>query len=207
MPTKSKNTTGAKRPAAERYPRAEIATRDELRRWFAANHAKLEGAWIVTRKRAAGGTVVWNDIVEEALCVGWVDSLPRKLDAERSMLLVTPRKPTSLWSAKNKAHVESLERRGLMRAAGEAAVAAAKSSGTWVALDAVSALEVPADLQEALAARPPARTHWDAFPPSARRGILEWIAQAKRPQTRAVRVEQTARLAQVNQRANQWPRT
>lgn len=195
-----------KPPASSAYPRVEVATRAALRRWLAAHHASAKGAWIVTRKRAAGGEVSWNDVVEEALCVGWIDSLPRKVDDDRSMLLLTPRKPASKWSAKNKAHIADLEARGLMRAAGLSAVARARANGTWEALDAVSALVVPPDLAAALGAHDDARAHWERFPPSTRRGILEWIAAAKRPETRAARVDETARLAAQNVRANQWPR-
>ena len=112
--------------------------------------------------------------------------------------------PRSEWSAKNQAHVADLERRSLMQPAGAAAVALARRNGTWDALDAVSALVIPADLAKALAAHPPATTSWNAFPPSARRGILEWIENARRAETRAARVEETARLAKENRRANQW---
>lgn len=195
-----------KKKTAAAYPEVAIASRAALRRWLAKHHAGARGVWIVTRRRAAGGTVAWNDIVEEALCFGWIDSLPRKLDDERTMLLLTPRKPSSKWSAKNKAHIEDLERRGLLHASGREAVARAKENGTWAALDAVSALVVPADLSEALRVHAGARAHWDAFPPSVRRAILEWIEGARRPETRTKRVEETARLAAKGERANQWPR-
>lgn len=190
--------------AATDYPRVEIATRAELRAWFAANHSLATGVWLVTTKRTAGGRVTWNDIVEEALCVGWVDSLPRKLNATTTMLLVTPRKPQSNWSAKNKAHVAALEAQGLMRAAGTAAVALAKASGRWDALYDVTALKVPADLAAAFTQYADALKNWEAFPASTKRGILEWISLAKRDATRAARVDETARLANDNIRANQW---
>jgi uncharacterized protein YdeI (YjbR/CyaY-like superfamily) len=192
--------------AAAQYPRIAVESRAALRSWLLANHASSRGAWVVTRKRAAGGVVAWDDVVEESLCFGWVDSLPRKLDDDRSMLLITPRKATSKWSVKNQQHVLDLERRQLMHPAGRAVVAAARSSGTWNALDAVSALIVPDDLATALASHAPANQHWEAFPPSTRRGILEWIEAAKRAQTRAARIAETARLAKDNVRANQWPR-
>ena len=80
----------------------------------------------------------------------------------------------------------------------------AKADGSWSLLDAVEQLQVPQDLLEALAARPPAEQNFLDFPKSARRGILEWVLQARRPETRAARVQETARLAQLNQRANQW---
>ena len=194
----------AKKRAAEERPQVEIATRSALRAWLLAHHTRSSGVWIVTTKKSAGGPVAWNDIVEEALCFGWVDSLPRSLDDKRTMLLVTPRKPKSSWSAKNKTHVEALTAAGLMHASGLAVVDAAKASGTWSALDAVSALVVPDDLDAAFAAFADARRHWSAFPPSARRGILEWINAAKKPETRSARVSETARCAQENVRANQW---
>lgn len=148
----------------------------------------------------------YNDAVEEALCFGWVDSKPAKLDAARTMLLMTPRKPKSAWSRPNKERVERLIAAGLMAPAGLAVVAAAKAGGQWDSLNEVEDLILPADLAAALAEKPPARENWEAFPRSAKRGILEWIGTAKRPETRANRVEETARLAAVNVRANQWPK-
>ncbi len=177
-----------KRPAGSAYPDVEFVSRAEMRSWLRKNHRTSQGAWFVTRKVSAGGTIAWNDIVEEALCFGWVDSLPRKVDAERTKILVTPRRASSKWSAKNKAHIADLEARGLLHASGRAVVETAKATGSWTALDAVSALVVPTDLQKALAAFPSAAKNFAAFPPSARRGILEWIEVAKRPETRARRV-------------------
>ncbi|WP_240694851.1 YdeI family protein [Cryobacterium sp. SO1] len=138
--------------------------------------------------------------------MGWVDSKPQKLDDERTMLYFSPRKPTSAWSRPNKIRVEALRAAGLILPAGEAAIAHAISNGSWALLDEVEDLIVPPDLAEAFEENPPARANWDQFPPSARRGILEWIVQAKRPQTRAARILETAQLASRNQRAAQWTR-
>jgi uncharacterized protein YdeI (YjbR/CyaY-like superfamily) len=95
---------------------------------------------------------------------------------------------------------------GLVVGRGLAVIEAAQADGSWSKLDDVDLLIEPTDLLEALAALNSARLHWDAFPPSARRGILEWIQSAKRKETRVARVEETARLAAKNLRANQWPR-
>lgn len=148
--------------------------------------------------------MTYEESVEEALCFGWVDSRPRKLDAERTMLWFAPRKPGSGWARTNKQRVERLRAAGLMAPAGLAAVESAKADGSWTKLDAVEDLVVPPDLAAALAEHPPAVANFDAFPKSARRGILEWLVQAKTAPTRAKRVEETARLAQRNERANQW---
>ena len=83
-------------------------------------------------------------------------------------------------------------------------VEAAKTSGTWNALDDVEELREPDDLVAALDATPRARKSWDAFPRSTRRAILEWIEAAKRPETRAARISTTADEASANRRTNQW---
>ena len=180
-------------------------TRAEWRAWLAANHTQTEGVWLVSYKKATGKPrIEYDEAVEEALCFGWVDSKPNKLDDERSLLYFAPRKGGSGWSKPNKERVERLIAAGLMMPAGLAKVEAAKKDGTWTALDAAEALEVPPDLKKALAALPNAQTYWDEFPRSVKRGILEWIGNAKKPETRAKRVDETARLAAENKRANQW---
>jgi len=117
------------------------------------------------------------------------------------------RAPCTGWSKLNKQRIERLTAAGLMAPAGLAKVEAAKQDGSWQALDAVEALDIPPDLAAALGSYPSARTHFDAFPRSVKRSILEWIASAKTPTTRAKRVEKTARLAQENIRTNQWRRS
>ena len=185
----------------------EPASRAAWRTWLAENHGSAPHVWLVTRKKAAGGpALTYGEAVEEALCVGWVDSVPRKLDAERSMLYVSPRKPRSGWSRPNKERAARLEASGQMLPAGQAVVAAARADGSWTLLDDVENEVVPGDLAEALAARSGARAFWDAFPRSARCGILQWIHTAKRPETRARRVAETADKAARNERANQWRR-
>lgn len=187
---------------AEQVP-AETAA--AWRTWLAAHHERLDGVWLVSwRKHSGRPAMSYDEAVCEALRVGWVDSVPRKLDEDRTMLYFAPRKPGSGWSAPNKERVERLESQGRMKAAGARVVAAARADGSWSKLDAVEALEVPDDLAAALELRPTAREQFDAFPRSARRGILEWIGSAKRPETRAKRVTETAELAQRGERANQW---
>lgn len=179
--------------------------RSAWRGWLVANHATSPGAYLVTWRRHTGRPAVsYDEAVEEALCVGWVDATARALDADRSMLWFTARRPRSAWSRPNKLRVERLLAQGLMLPAGIAAIEEAKRRGTWSLLDDVEDLVVPDDLAAAFAAHPPAQAHWDAFSRSARRGILEWIVQAKRPATRAARIAETATLAARNEKANQW---
>jgi uncharacterized protein YdeI (YjbR/CyaY-like superfamily) len=187
------------------YEQCLVGSREEWRSWLGEHHDTSPGVWVVTWKKSSGGPhLPYDDVVEEALAHGWVDSKGRKLDDDRSQLLVTPRKPGSGWSRANKARIDRLEAARLMRPAGEAAVALAKRNGAWNALDDFENLTEPPDLGRALDDSPKARQHWEAFPPSAKRAILEWIGTAKREETRARRVQETARLAEQDIRANQW---
>ncbi|MEB3355263.1 MAG: YdeI/OmpD-associated family protein [Synechococcales bacterium] len=180
-------------------------SREEWRDWLAANHQQAENVWLITYKKSTGKpTLSYDDAVEEALCFGWIDSLPRKLDDERKMLYFAPRKPGSGWSRPNKERVERMVAAEKMAPAGLAKVEAAKADGSWTALDEIENLTIPDDLAAALAELPPAAENWEAFPRSVKRGVLEWIASAKREATRRKRVEETAQLAQRNERANQW---
>lgn len=160
---------------------------------------------VVTCKKTSGGPhVSYDDIVDEAIAHGWVDSRPASLDAARSQILVTPRQPTSNWSRVNQQRVARLTAAGRMTPAGQAVVDRAKDNGTWTALDAVEDLQEPDDLRAALNRDRDARRFWDEFPRSTRRAILEWIAHAKTPATREKRVTETATLAAKDIRANQW---
>jgi uncharacterized protein YdeI (YjbR/CyaY-like superfamily) len=120
------------------------------------------------------------------------------------MLRFTPRKSGTGLSKLNKDRVERLIAEGRMTAAGLEKVEAAKKDGSWNALDAIEALEIPTDLGGALDSFVHAREYFEAFPPSVKKNILTWIADAKKPETRAKRIGETARLANENIRANQW---
>ena len=161
----------------------------EWRRWLAANHATQPGVWLVSYKRVTKKPFVeYEDAVLEALCVGWVDGQTRPLDAERSTLLFTPRRRGSGWARSNKARVAKLMKEGRMKPAGLAKIAAAKKDGSWTLLDSVEALEVPADLRRALAAAR-ATTAFDALSAGVRKLHLYQLVTAKRPETRAKRIE------------------
>jgi uncharacterized protein YdeI (YjbR/CyaY-like superfamily) len=198
MPAKKAKPSYA---AADR-PHVRLFQRAELRAWLAANHLVSTGFWLVIKRAHAGGELTWPEIVEELLCVGFIDSVKRVLDEDHSILLCTPRKPTSAWSGINKAKVEALERAGLMLPRGQQVLDEARASGRYNALDTATNLEIPKDLADAMT--PIARTNFEAFPKSTKRAILEWISLAKTPATRSKRVVDTAAKAHDNVRANQW---
>jgi uncharacterized protein YdeI (YjbR/CyaY-like superfamily) len=184
---------------------AHANNRKQWRLWLEKHHARKDGVWLVLWKKSSGrAQLTYGEAVEEALCFGWIDSKPNKLDAQRSLLWFAPRKPGTGWSRLNKTRIEQLLATRQMAPAGLARVEAAKADGSWNALDAVENLEVPQDLRLELSKLPAAAAFFDGFPRSAKRSILEWIADAKTQTTRTKRIAETATLAAVNKRANQW---
>lgn len=180
-------------------------SRAAWRAWLEEYHTRPLGVWLISYKQATGKPrFSYDEAVEEAICFGWIDSKANTIDAERSMLWFAPRKPGTGWSRLNKERVARLQAAGLIAPAGQAKIDAAQRDGSWAALDAVEALEIPPDLAAALDANGAARANFEAFPRSAKRAILEWIAAAKTTPTRAKRIDETARQAAENLRANQW---
>jgi uncharacterized protein YdeI (YjbR/CyaY-like superfamily) len=191
--------------AAETLPQVMIRSRADLRDWLSAHHASSGTVWLCTFKKPSPSYVPYETVVEELLCWGWIDSLPRTLDAERSLLMVAPRNPKSAWSAVNKAHVERARASGAMTAAGEAKIAVAVASGQWDFLNDVDALVVPDDLALALTQKG-AMPAWDAYPRSIKRGTLEFIKTAKTQTTRAARIDEVSSSAAAGLRPKNFRR-
>jgi uncharacterized protein YdeI (YjbR/CyaY-like superfamily) len=171
------------------WTQIRVRSRAELRKWLADNHEQADPIWLVTAKKAVGAAYIpYPEIVEEALCFGWVDSLPRALDATSSMLLLSPRKARSAWSAPNRERAERLITASLMQPSGLAKVEAAKADGSWDFLKSAEDGIEPDDLRNALDANAAARKGYDAFSGPVRRRILETLLRAKGADTRAARI-------------------
>ncbi len=179
-------------PIVERNPLPRIAlrTRAELRAWFQDNHGDHRGFWLVSSR--PGPDIPYDDLVEECLIWGWIDSTVQVFDEQSSGIRLTPRKPTSVWSALNKARLARLEAAGLMQPAGIRAVEVARANGMYTFLDDVDAMVVPDDLAAALG---DAGEVFDSFSPGRRKQALYWVKSAKRPQTRADRIAKIAQAA------------
>lgn len=175
------------------HERVVVRSRAEWRAWLSEHHTQTESIWLVTYKKSARPElhVPWTDVVQEAICFGWIDSQASKLDEERRMVRLSPRKRGSAWSAINKAHVAELSEQGLITDAGWEKIEAAKQDGSWEFLDDVEAGIIPEDLATAFESVPGSRESFEAFPRSTTRATLEWIKRAKRPETRQQRISQT----------------
>lgn len=175
------------------------------RNWLSENHASQKSIWlIIYRKESGVPSLTYNEAVNEALCFGWIDSKPNKRDEKSFFQFFAKRNPKSNWSKVNKDKVEMLLANGKMTAAGLQAVDLAKQNGTWVALDDVENLVIPEDLNIAFEEVPLAKKHFEDFPRSVKRGILEWLLNAKKAETRQKRIKEIVEKAAQNIRANQF---
>ena len=182
-----------------------VENREQWHQWLLENHDKVKSVWLAYYKPISGKTrVSYDDAVDEAICFGWVDSKPNTLDEFRSIQFYAPRNPKSNWSKVNKLRVEKLIAENRMHPSGLAAVTAAKANGTWDALNEVEEMIIPEDLKSALAVNPDAERYFMEFPRSSKKNILEWIYNAKQPETRNKRIQETVTLAAQNIRANHY---
>lgn len=167
-----------------------FATRIELRNWLNCNVGRTDGVWAVFYKKNSGlGDLSWEAIVEECLCFGWIDSLPGKVDDIRTKIYISPRKPNSGWSRRNKLLLPELEHRGVMAQPGFAAVDRAKANGSWKRFDLAEALVIPDELSAVFARDTAFAATWDSLTESKRRQFLQQIYDAKTAPTRNGRIE------------------
>lgn len=184
------------------YPIYHAETRAQLRAWLAAHHETAPGVWLCSWRSSTGRPACpYPEVVEEAICFGWIDSTAGRLDDERGLQLLTRRRARSTWTRLNRRRVADMEAAGLMTDAGRRAVEVARANGWWTILDPVEDLLEPDDLATALDAESAARLAWDAFPPSARKAMLWWVISAARAETRATRIAQVVAGAAVGRRA------
>jgi uncharacterized protein YdeI (YjbR/CyaY-like superfamily) len=178
-------------PAAD-HQQVHAKSVAEWRRWLRDNHDRARGVWLVGYKGATGrARLSYDDSITEALVYGWVDSVNKPLDEERTALLFTPRRPGSGWARTNKERIAMLTREGRMHSSGLAVIEAAKRDGSWTLLDSVEALEVPNDLRKALGAA--GMRKFDGLTPGRKKEHLRDLVTAKRPETRAKRVSEIVR--------------
>lgn len=191
--------------ASPDYKTYHPKTRNQWRQWLEKNHLTSAGVWFTYYKKETGKPrVSYDEAVEEALCFGWIDSLPRKLDDERSMLKFTPRKPKSVWSQLNKTRVEKLIAKKLIMPAGLASLELAKKNGSWETLTASDTAaannQLPADLEKLFNKNKKAKENFTGFSFSIRKQFLSWLDSAKRPETREARLKQTVLMATANKK-------
>jgi uncharacterized protein YdeI (YjbR/CyaY-like superfamily) len=164
----------------------------EWEEWLEANHADSRGVWVRIAKRDSGlDSVRYPEVLDVALCFGWIDGQRRAGDERTFLQRMTPRGPRSRWSRINRDRADELAGAGRMRPAGRARTEEARADGRWdAAYQPQSRATVPEDLQRALDANPAAREAFAGLDSRNRYAILYRVQDAKRPETRARRIAQ-----------------
>ena len=174
----------------------DVRTRAEWRQWLAEHHASSPGIWLVRHKQHTGvESMPHEDLVCEALCYGWIDSLIKRLDQDRYAIKVTPRKETSKWSDINRKRWKRLKAAGLLEPPG---LAAAPTANTYAPRPAIP--ELPPYIAKAFKANPKAWRYFQALARTYRRDFVVWIHTAKRPETRAKRIRESLALLSAGKR-------
>jgi uncharacterized protein YdeI (YjbR/CyaY-like superfamily) len=169
------------------------------REWLKLNHQKEQSVWLVYDK-GKQRAMSWQDVVQEALCYGWIDSRPGKVSETQSKIYVSKRKPKSVWSKINKDNVEILIREGRIQTAGLKSVEVAKKNGSWNALNLSDNLVIPRELSIMFKLDSAAESNFKNYPIGSKKNTLQWIYDAKTPKTKQDRAEKVFLAAKENRR-------
>lgn len=181
---------------AEQLIKLDVRARAQWRQWLAEHHASSPGIWLVRHKQHTGvDSMPYEDLVREALCFGWIDSLIKRLDNDRYAIKVTPRKQTSKWSDLNRRRWNALKAAGLLAPAG---LAAAPTANRYAAHPPIP--ELPAYVAKAIKTNVKAWQFFQKLAPTYRRGFVVWIHTAKRPETREKRIRESIALLAAGKR-------
>ncbi len=179
----------------ENFSQVEVTSSDELRSWLENHHTQKESVWLVTFKKNVRDKYVSTDqVLDELLCFGWIDGIRRKLDEDRTMQLISPRK-VEHWAESYKVRAARLMEEGKMQEAGLRCIDLSKQNGLWDFMDDVDKLIIPDDLHRALKEVPEALAFFISINNSSKRFVLRWIKLAKTQKTRAARIEQLVKLS------------
>ncbi len=186
-------------------PMIPFASRDAWEAWLEEQHATSDGLWLKIAKKGSGiETVSYAEALEVALCYGWIDGQKASFDDRYWLQRFTPRRPRSKWSKVNRQKATKLIERGEMKPAGLREVERAKADGRWdAAYDAQSTATVPEDLRRELAKNDAAREFFARLNSANRYAILYQIQDAKRPETRARRIEKY--VAMLSEQKKPYP--
>jgi uncharacterized protein YdeI (YjbR/CyaY-like superfamily) len=187
--------------ADDGLPRIPFPTSSEWEQWLEDNHARSDGVWVKVAKKDSGiESVRYPEVLESALCFGWIDGRRQALDEQYFLQRFTPRRSRSKWSRINRETAERLIAEGRMKPAGRAEVERAKADGRWeAAYHGQKSITVPDDLQRELDSRPKAKAFFAELTSQNRYAILYRLQDAKKPETRARRLEKFVAMLEAGE--------
>jgi uncharacterized protein YdeI (YjbR/CyaY-like superfamily) len=188
--------------ADDDLPQHTFPSAADWEEWLERNHAASDGLWIRMAKRDAGiDSVRYPEVLDCALCFGWIDGRREALDERYFLQRFTPRRPRSRWSRINRDKAERLIAGGRMRQAGLGEVQRAQADGRWdAAYEGQRDITIPDDLQRELDARPKAKAFFAELSSQNRYAILYRLQDAKKPQTRAQRLAKFVAMLEAEER-------
>jgi uncharacterized protein YdeI (YjbR/CyaY-like superfamily) len=188
-----------------RSPVKRFASRSAWKAWLSRHHAKSTGIWLeLARKESGLRSVSRPEALEVALCYGWIDGQSASVDEKWWRQRFTPRRPRSKWSKINCAAVAKLHAERKLAPAGIREMEAAQRDGRWdAAYASPRTIEVPDDLAAALRKSPKARREFERLDSRNRYAILYRLHDAKRPETRARRMEGFVRMLEEGRRIHE----
>jgi uncharacterized protein YdeI (YjbR/CyaY-like superfamily) len=176
--------------ATTELPILDIRSRRQWRAWLVEHYSSSPGIWFTFHKKHSGvKSIPYEEVIREALCYGWIDSLVKRLDDDRYLLKFTPRKPTSKWSEINRRRWAELEKEGRLAAPGRAA---APTDNRYAPRPSIP--DLPPYIRKALRTNPQAWTFFQELALTHRRNFVVWIHTAKRPETREKRIRESVAL-------------
>ncbi|MFZ4928374.1 YdeI/OmpD-associated family protein [Chryseobacterium sp. Mn2064] len=182
-----------------------VNTKAEWREWLEKNHQSEQSIWLVCNTKKSNLPIIyWTELVDEALCFGWIDSTRKTIDENSFMQLFSRRKPNSTWSKINKEKVVKLIENNLMTKAGLETIRIAQENGSWNILDSVEDLQIPDDLNEAFKINVDAHEYFESLSKSVKKMLLQWIIMAKRAETRQKRIDEIVMHAAQKKRPKQF---
>lgn len=173
-----------------------VTNREDWRQWLEKNHDKEKEVWLIFYKKRTGKpSIPYDDAVEEALCLGWIDSIIKRIDDEKYARKFTPRKPDSKWSELNKKRVKKMIREGQMTEVGLALIDAAKKSGKWEQdISHPKEFAIPPEVIQAISANKKAWENFNNLAPSYKKQYIGWITTAKKEETKERRLKEAVEI-------------
>ncbi|GHB34122.1 YdeI/OmpD-associated family protein [Mongoliitalea lutea] len=179
----------------DNFKKVEVSSQQDLRIWLEKHHQKEESVWLVTFKKSVPEKYVsTSEVLDELLCYGWIDGIRRKLDEDRTMQLISPRKAEH-WAKSYKDRAAKLMENGKMTEAGMKCIELSKQAGLWDFMDDVDKLIIPEDLLKGLNQYQGAEEFFHSINDSSKRFVLRWLKLAKTEKTRNTRIQQLSELS------------
>ena len=186
----------------EKTEELHFVVRRDWRSWLEKNHETKKEAWLIFCKKHTGKpNISYDEAVEEAICLGWIDSIAKRIDDEKFTRKFTPRKPNSNWAESNKKRATKMISERKMTRAGLESVMQAKNRGGWNRAHPVrKGLVIPGYFERALKSNEKASNSFNRLGASYKRQYIGWVNSTKKEETRKRRLTEVIRVLEKGEK-------